>query len=724
MIQHPISLHANDPHIRYEGVWDIRPAEAVALGFFSTCMLCFFGDTISWEAEGDGDVYLDGYWQGTLHSLQGQTLHPERHMRGGHHLRITVQPVSTFQGVTLRSFCVSEPIDFAQLLCARMETEYRRIQGGQKKGLCPERWEPVAYMSQAPCKGVRLLDGVLRTLFLQNRTRILQDYQLPDYCEGAPPSFLNEGAGWSHWLPASNEGRLLEGAANTLCWEEDEALRQIVQELISRMEARMRPDGYFNYYPEELSYQCCCFPQHTPGTEELTMDRIYSERKNYDRVFWTRGMIAAGRAGEPRALRLLRRMYDWLGRQTDYLPRLLLGGNATNGMPGSPLVYHTEVGRPTDIQLNECFYDQDFWFEVLAEQHPLAISDYPGERPHCYELLALEALADQYRATGKEPYRLALLGGWEIYRSYYKHLGGATAICESGGPYPPQSYYLITGHTGETCGSVFWIWVNHRLLQLDSNNEDYAAEIEESLFNVLLSARTADGLTRYHNSLQGRKDAGSHQNTCCEVSSTMLISSIPSFPYTLDANGVFVHLFVPSVLEDARITLRQETPFPYGGRVCLTVLKASGAPLALRIRIPQWTNGSVSVLVNGCAHQPGQPGKYWELVRQWKKGDQITLELPLYFHLHLYTGLDQAERQQRRYALLFGPLLMALTGTFDGQQTPVVPYSPEELLSKLRPTMKSGVFAVEGIPGLQYRPYFAVQDENFSCFPILRTPSE
>jgi len=51
----------------------------------------------------------------------------------------------------------------------------------------------------------------------------------------------------------------------------------------------------------------------------------------------------------------------------------------------------------------------------------------------------------------------------EVVNRYYKHIGGTISICEEShkGEYPPQSY-LLTKHTGETCGSVFWADINHR----------------------------------------------------------------------------------------------------------------------------------------------------------------------------------------------------------------------------------------------------------------------
>ena len=57
-------------------------------------------------------------------------------------------------------------------------------------------------------------------------------------------------------------------------------MRNILDTVVARIQARQRADGYHNYYPEKASYT------FEGGGE--------SERKNYDRVFWTRGLLDAG----------------------------------------------------------------------------------------------------------------------------------------------------------------------------------------------------------------------------------------------------------------------------------------------------------------------------------------------------------------------------------------------------------------------------------------------
>jgi DUF1680 family protein len=728
-----VFIEAKNPCIQYFGKWVCDGDRRYTRSRFSAVFFSFRGDSVEFSAvtgsgQGRAAVCLDGNpveivdvgGSGTetkkvfeRRSLSGGVLHwlSVAALRGGE---------DGVCGLEIAGFSVEEPVDYPAWIEARMEAEYRLIRTGAKKAVEGE-WKAVPYGAKTPFAGVRLLAGPVRELFDRNIANLKYCFSLPDYCEGEPMDFIRQmnlahtGKGWSAWLPASNEGRMLAGAAQALRWEEDRELRNIVDTVINAIKDRMREDGYYNYYPEELSYAVRHYPRNLHRVEVGVMAGL-TERKNYDRVFWTRGMLAAHLAGNPDALALARRMYDWFNAADEFLPDLLLGANATNGLPGGPLMYHSPAGKAEDIITSKRYLDQDYWMEALAEKQPLALSHYPGERPHCYDLLALEALADEYRATGEQKYLDALLGGWELYRDNYKHLGGATAICEMDGPYPPKSYYITTGHNGETCGSVFWIWINHRLMQLYPGEEKYAGEIEEAIVNIMLACRTEKGHTRYHNRLHGKKEAGLNQNTCCEVSSTNLISSLPEYIYMIGPGVVYINLFFNSELNHEGFHLCLETDFPQSGAVKIVI--RSGGNYEIRIRIPAWVMGEVPLMVNGKEVLSARSGGYTVLRQTWQEGDTISFTLPFTLRAVEYTGFDQSEDNKSRYALYCGPVLLALTGNFSEIEIPRLPFSPDEMEKNLIP-LENLRFAVKDHNAYRVIPYYAVQEEVFTCFPVL-----
>lgn len=715
----------DDPAIWYFGNW--KPT-LNAPDFYSNdfkasntqhnrCLFTFRGPIVRWfgsknNNHGVADVYIDGEFHKTVDSYSA-TLIPNVLLfeKKGlsidqvHTLMIVIKKdknensIDSYQDIDY--FESSQPINYEKEITNSMNAEYKQIQNNSKPYALPSTWNPVQYKANAPLNGVSLQSGVINDVFQRNIKYLNHSFTSPTYCDGD---------GWSKWLPASNEGRMLTGAANTLRWGERKDMRNIVDTIINKIKNRVRPDGYHNYYPESESFAL-----------NIEDNSDNSERKNYDRVFWTRGLLDAGRSGNSEAYTIARNFYNWFN-ESSYLPKILLGRNATNGTPGGGLMYHSSAGTDNDMVITERYLDQDYWIDELSNRQPLIISDYPGVTPHCYELLGLEAFIDEYVATGNQKYIDAVKGGWEIYSQNFEHIGGSTAICEVD-YFPPKSFYL-NSHTGETCGSVFWTNINSRLLHLYPSVEKYATEIEKSIYNVIMAAQDTTGYIRYHNKLHGEKDLPRCVNSCCEVSSVGMMSKLPEYIYSKASDGLYVNLFVPSTIKSnlsgGDIILKQETSFPYNPDVVITLNTTSKKEFNLNLRVPSWASESMGISVNGKLTATGTPGTYVSIKRKWSDNDKINFTLPMSMTTVKYTGLDQINGNLDRYALLYGPLLMALEGPLVGpDNVPQIAVSAADLPGLLTP--RSGDllhFDIKGSPLYKYVPYWQVSG-TFTCFPII-----
>ncbi|MCL5096149.1 MAG: glycoside hydrolase family 127 protein [Candidatus Omnitrophica bacterium] len=677
---------------------------------YNYCEFKFTGSAVRWygsknKDHGFADVYLDGALQKTVDAYNpawicNVVLFEKTGLSAGpcHTLRIVVRkdrnPNATDCYQDIDCFEAIQPVNYVEEITKDMRTEYAQIESGAKPYAQPDTWKPVSYAAQSPTTGVSLHAGVLNDAFQRNIDYLNHCFASKTYCDGQ---------GWFGWLPASNEGRLLQGAANSLRWGERADLRNIVDTVVSRIQARQRADGYHNYYPEKDSFAC-----ETGGN---------SERKNYDRVFWTRGLLDAGRAGNAAAYTIVRKFYDWFNG-CSYLPRMIIGCNSPNGFPGGPLVYLSPVGTSKDLIVSERFFDQEYWMRELRNQEPLCFTFYPGERPHCYDLLGLEAYIDEYRATGAPKYLDTVLGGWSMYKDNFEHVGGTTAICEANGPYPPKSYKITTGCTGETCGSVFWANINSRLMQLYPTREKYANEIEKEIYNVVLACQDAKGYIRYHNRLHGTKDTPQCQGTCCECSVVGMLAKLPEYIYSTDKDGLFVNLYAASTITwnqgGSSVTLTQTTSFPNAADVTLTVGTPTPKEMNIRIRVPSWAAENMDINVNGKRAATARPGSYASIRREWADNDVVSFTLPMGFKTIKYTGLDQATDNVDRYFLLKGPILLALNDA-NGR----IHADSATLPSLLTPVEDSPLhYEVKGT-AYQYLPYWQVTS-NFTCFPMVQ----
>lgn len=722
----------NDPKVLYFGKWIHARNE---LSFqqdchlsntpYNTCVFAFRGSTIRWigsrgNNHGFADVYVDNVFQQTIDTyspqlLTKQVLFEKTGLSADriiHTMRIVVRKerhqnsTGCYQDIDCFESC--QPVNYPNAIKHAAAMELKAITSGTKSYLSPDSWKPVAYAATAPTNGVALQLGVFNDCFNRNIIYLNRCFAKPYYTDEGTK--LYKAAFWVTGLPASNEGRMLAGAGHTLRWGERSDMRKIVDTIVSSVQSRQRPDGY-----------CLPYDETYMNKQEVA---LMDERRNYDRVNLTRGMLAAGMSGNAEALRVMRKFYDWLN-SSQYYPELIAGNfygsahNCNNGHAGGLLMYFSPVGKPDDLVAVERYFVQDFFIDQAKNAEPLSLCYYPLHTPHSYLNLAFEAWLDHYRATGADKYIEAAKGAWKIVNENYEHVGGTMAICEEPqGSYPPKSYYLDK-HTGETCGSVFWADVNHRLLQFYPCEEKYANEIEKVIYNVMMAAQSNNGSIRYLNNLRGFKDVPRCANTCCEVMGVRLIARLPQYVYSIADDGLYVNLFAASRIMWAQggqnVTLANQTNFPYSPGVTLTVTTPAPKQMKIRIRVPSWANGNMTIKVNGENAATGTPGSYVSLDRTWSNNDMISFDIPMGFRLTKYTGLDQDVNHS--YALEYGPLLMALVGSTDLDLN----VASDKLIGCLSPISGSPLhFNVAGYPNCRFLPYWQVQTEKFTCFPTLR----
>ena len=573
-------------------------------------------------------------------------------------------------------------------------------------------WKPVAYKAATPLKGVRLEDGLFKTALENNIGYLLSsftvDEMLRQFRERAgkpnPPGLRTPDKFWEEDLAGSCAGRFLMGAGNTLRWVDHPELRRRMDELVDGIADCRQPNGYIMAYPEGSIF--------------------HSERAAYTRAWLTHGLIEAGYTGDPKAFGLLRGYYDWYDR-CPYLPKLLRGAaQGVHGMIANTRMYFTPVGKPEDLQVVQRYFQENYWLEGLAKRDERMVWQYPYDRPHCYLITDFEAYLDLYRAIGDRRYLEAMLGAWDLYHDKWEHVGGTIAICEMG-EYPPKSYELYT-NTGELCGSVFWAKFNQRLHLLYPEQEKYVTEIEKSIYNVALANQVGTKGIMYHAKLVGPKDdsVGISINTCCEGQGTRLLGSLPEYIYALAPDGLYVDLFEPSTITWSAagqpLQLKMATRFPFHPDVELRLSAGQPTPAKVRVRVPSWAAQEMPIRINGTPAASGKPGTYVTLERTWSGGDTITFRLPMDFKLTRYTGVDQIAGHER-YALEYGPILLALMGSSDAKLVVRGGQRQEDLVKQLKPKPGQPLhFILDGDAAHEYMPYWEVPyKQSFTCYPIV-----
>jgi hypothetical protein len=689
--------------VSYYGSWDSRSNSHRSNTPGSGLDFTFKGSSVHWIGSkgpdhGIAEIYLDGVLQTTVDSYAPHPSSDEiLYARTGlsqkqyHTFRLLVSKdkrsssSGTHQDVI--AFDSEHPLDAAEWNAESAFQEVAVIEARGKSYPVPSRWHPAPYAAVTPETGVTLENGALYSAFQRNVSYQVNNWEMK--------------SSWTTWLPGANEGRRMAAAANILRWVDDPALRGRLNDLVDSIASRQRLDGYALPYPDS------------------DMGKVVyganNERKPYDRRNFALGLIAAGRTNAS-AIQLARKFQDWL-YSSPYINTMLDGALGIMGDQPNLSMYFSSAGKEDDVVVREKYWRQDWWLDQLKDQQPSPISRFPLNRAHSYVVAAWISTLDAYRATGDRTLIDAMLGAWQTYRDNFLHVGGSAAICEDcDNAYPAKSYYLDK-HTGENCGGALWIDFNHRLLQLYPEEEKFASEIEQTLYNVTLANQDANGNIRYHTNLVGIKDEAKAICTCCEVTNTTILAQLPGFLYSIAGDGPYINMYTPSSLKWKHagndMTIHTSANFPHDPRVSIKILAPRPVPMKVRLRMPSWASTNIAVEMNGQKIIAGRPGTFLTIDRTWSNDDTVSFTLPMEFRLTKYTGFSR-DADRDRYALQYGSLLMSLVGDTH------LALAPENLIGGLAPAAGSPLqFGIAGHATSKYLPYFQIQSEKFTSFPTL-----
>lgn len=264
---------------------------------------------------------------------------------------------------------------------------------------------------------------------------------------------------------------------------------------------------------------------------------------------------------------------------------------------------------------------------------------------------------------------------------------------------PAQFSKHISGYTGETCCTYNMLKLSRHLFCWDASPQ-VADYYERALYNHILGQQDPQtGMVAYFLPLLSgaHKVYSTPENSfwCCVGSGFESHAKYAESIYYHDGEGLFVNLFIPSVLDwkEKGMKVRQETRFPASETTVLTLSMAEPVRTTFRLRYPSWSR-DVQVRVNGKRVKVRQqPGSYIAIEREWKDGDRIEATYPM--HLTLEAAPDNPHRA----ALLYGPVVLAGALGTEG----MLPPAPDSDPSKYNDYYTYDYHIPEGLPtGLKW----------------------
>jgi len=481
----------------------------------------------------------------------------------------------------------------------------------------------------------------------------------------------------------------IEAAASIYALTRDPELDRQMDEAIAVIAKAQAPDGYIS-------------TQIQLTDKERWTDLHHHELYNMGHLL-TAACIHYRVTGKTNFLDVARKLADYLFSVFEPRPKELahFGFNPSNIM-GAAELYRT-TGDPKYLRLAGIFVTMRGSQPGGSDQNQAHVplrreQDAVGHVVTATYLWC--GAADVCAETGEAALSQALERMWQDVTSSKMYLTGGAAALHHGESqrvrlkrWPIDSVheafgapYHLPNRTAynETCaniGNAMWNW---RMLLL-TGDAKYADVMERVFYNSMLSAISLDGQHYFYTNplrrcgpevpLLSQDSVQRWPNTtpaspvhcfCCPPNLARTLAQLHTYAYGVSENAVWVHLYGSSRLETklpdgGAIELTQTTDYPWDGRISIRIEKAPEKEMALRMRIPGWTETAAVTCNSKPVAGTFNPGSYGEIRRCWSSGDTVELNLPM--PVVMQESHPLVEENRNHVAVMRGPLVYCLEST-------------------------------------------------------------
>lgn len=330
------------------------------------------------------------------------------------------------------------------------------------------------------------------------------------------------------------------------------------------------------------------------------------------------------------------------------------------------------------------------WKDTAYAQDVVPVREQKEITGHAVRAMYMySGAADVAALTGDEGYMTAMNTVWEdvVHRNMYI-TGGIGSSGNNEGfsidyDLPNEQAYC------ETCASVGMVFWNQRMNFL-SGDSKFIDVLEKSLYNGARDGLSLSGDRFFYGNPLASKGQHSRREwfgtACCPANIARLVASLGDYVYGASADGLWVNLFVGSTtsvkIGKINVPVSLETNYPWEGKVKITLQPSSKVRMKLHVRIPGWSQGEAvpgglyefenkksdgfTLTVNGKAAVYTTAQGYAIIDREWKKGDQVELNLPM--EVKKVIARSELKQDDDRIALQRGPLIYCVEGADNNGQ--------------------------------------------------------
>ena len=484
----------------------------------------------------------------------------------------------------------------------------------------------------------------------------------------------------------------LEGVAAAYAVNKDPELDKIMDDVIRLIAKAQQPDGYL----------------HTPVViAQINKKAVQDEEKENENIGTAVGTSKDGRFGNP------------LNFEAYNLGHLITAGIIHKRATGKTTLFNCAV-KAADCLYDFYMNPSADALEkgVICPSHYMAITEIYREtgNPKYLELskqnqdripfrqqynamghsvranYLYAGVADLYVEDGEAQLKKNLDAIWDdiTYRKMYIN-GACGALYDGTSPdgteYKPnliqkvhQSYgrpYQLPHSTAhnETCANIGNMLLNWRMFQATADAK-YTDLVENCFYNSILCGISLDGKKYFYTNPLRMSDELPYKLRwprerveyiscfCCPPNTLRTLCEAQDYAYSVGKGEIYVNMYGANTLTTkldgiGEITLEQKTDYPWDGNVALTVAKLKGKKeFTIKLRIPAWCQGA-RILVNGePVNADIKSESYAAVTRTWKKGDTVTLDMPM--EAKLMEANPLVEECRGQVAVQRGPIIYCI----------------------------------------------------------------
>tara|TARA_R110002050_G_scaffold93328_1_gene195093 strand:+ start:16806 stop:19163 length:2358 start_codon:yes stop_codon:yes gene_type:complete len=359
------------------------------------------------------------------------------------------------------------------------------------------------------------------------------------------------------------------------------------------------------------------------------------------------------------------------------------------------------------------------------------------------KVIGFKRIAD---VDGDESWSDAARFFWETVVNNRSVSIGGNSVREHFHPVDDFSEMISSEQGPETCNTYNMLRLTNQLFLTEPKGE-YMDYYERALYNHILSTQHPEhgGFVYFTPMRPGHYRVYSQPHTsfwCCVGSGLENHTKYGELIYAHSDDELYVNLFIPSSLnwEAKNVEVIQRTRFPDEAKTSITINPKKKQAFKLYLRYPSWVEtGELNVTVNGKDHLvDASPGEFFVIDRRWKKGDVVSMEMPM------QTRLEQLPDGQNFFTILHGPIVLAAkTDTTDMiglyaddsrgghiaqgekyplQNMPVILSEPDQLLEKIKPVEGEPLtFAIDQMKPEKYSklkliPFFRLHESRYVLY--------